>query len=330
MNRTEFLEIINNPDLLSDVTLPQLQEIVNEYPFFQAARMLLVKNLHKLDHIRYNSELKHSAVYIADRAKLFFLINDIGKKKPVVEINVSDFVEDNAADIVDSTKEEEIGNIDSVFQDNKSEAVEESTSEFEGIQNDVVSARLNVTATDNYLQAEDEYVNDNGGFYNFSFKKTVPTEPIDEELDDIVFPSADLLDYESSASGAYVLPDLDEVESVSFDENRSFSDWLHVMRYSAPEKQQDNNKSKKGMDLINNFLTTQPKIVPAISKKHINIDLSEERETSEEDILSETLANIYIKQGHKIKAIAIFEKLRLKYPEKNVYFANRISGLKEN
>ena len=35
-----------------------------------------------------------------------------------------------------------------------------------------------------------------------------------------------------------------------------------------------------------------------------------------ENLLTETLANIYIKQKHYDKAINIFEKLRLKYPEK--------------
>ena len=46
-----------------------------------------------------------------------------------------------------------------------------------------------------------------------------------------------------------------------------------------------------------------------------------------DDLMSETLAGIYIKQKHYHKGMAIYEKLRLKYPEKNVYFAERISDL---
>ncbi len=58
--------------------------------------------------------------------------------------------------------------------------------------------------------------------------------------------------------------------------------------------------------------------------------MSEKKDEGNDDILSETLAAIYIRQGHKSKAISIFEKLRLKYPEKNAYFARRIRELTEN
>jgi DNA-binding SARP family transcriptional activator len=45
-------------------------------------------------------------------------------------------------------------------------------------------------------------------------------------------------------------------------------------------------------------------------------------------MLSEKLANIYIKQGYYDKAISAYKKLSLKYPEKSDYFAEQIEKLR--
>ena len=49
-----------------------------------------------------------------------------------------------------------------------------------------------------------------------------------------------------------------------------------------------------------------------------------------DDFITETLAKIYKEQGHYNKAIDAFEKLILKFPEKNTLFASQISEIKEN
>jgi tetratricopeptide (TPR) repeat protein len=79
-------------------------------------------------------------------------------------------------------------------------------------------------------------------------------------------------------------------------------------------------------DLIDSFLKSNPKIIPSDSKYEPNLS---EGLQENPDIATETLADIYAVQGHKDKAIEIYEHLILKYPEKHIYFAAQIDRLKE-
>ena len=45
-------------------------------------------------------------------------------------------------------------------------------------------------------------------------------------------------------------------------------------------------------------------------------------------LITETLAGMYEKQGNFNKAISMYEKLSLKYPEKSLIFAARIQEIK--
>ncbi|PLX00916.1 MAG: hypothetical protein C0594_15040, partial [Marinilabiliales bacterium] len=75
MNKTQFIEYLEEPDLLNDEANKELMELLEEFPYFQTARMLLVKGLHNSGNIKYENQLKLAAAHITDRSKLFSLIN---------------------------------------------------------------------------------------------------------------------------------------------------------------------------------------------------------------------------------------------------------------
>jgi len=92
---------------------------------------------------------------------------------------------------------------------------------------------------------------------------------------------------------------------------RSFTAWLKVI------------KNKDGVDQGDQIAALAPdqeQIIAQIAEK-ANIPA---------DILTESMAEIWEKQGNWKKAIATYEKLSFIFPEKSVYFASRIEHLKNN
>ena len=58
-------------------------------------------------------------------------------------------------------------------------------------------------------------------------------------------------------------------------------------------------------------------------------DIDLEADEEDDDLVTETLATIYYKQGAFKKAIRTYEKLCLIYPHKMTYFADLIQKIKQ-
>lgn len=88
-------------------------------------------------------------------------------------------------------------------------------------------------------------------------------------------------------------------------------------------------KPDKKQTLIEKFLEVQPRMphIKEVESESLS-DNSKPKELDNDDFVTETLATIYAQQGYYKKAIQIFERLSLKYPEKSTYFAAQIEKIK--
>ena len=89
---------------------------------------------------------------------------------------------------------------------------------------------------------------------------------------------------------------------------RSFTAWLKVLKHQEENGQ---NLAEIGEE--------QEKMITAIAEKANN----------SAEVITEAMAEIWIKQGQKRKAIDIYSKLSFIFPEKSVYFASLIEQLKQ-
>ena len=132
------------------------------------------------------------------------------------------------------------------------------------------------------------------------FKEPLATEKLEFEMETPI-----QMDY-FAAQGIEI--DLTKVPQDKFTKQlRSFTAWLKVLKQA---------------DLVENtpqIAEDQEKIISAIAEKA----------NKAEDIITESMAEIWAKQGNKRKAIDTYSKLSFIFPEKSVYFASRIEQLKQ-
>ncbi len=74
MASVNFQQWIQHPETLNRDTLYELRNLLARYPYFQSLRLLYLKNLYILHDISFGGELRKAVLYIADRRKLFQLI----------------------------------------------------------------------------------------------------------------------------------------------------------------------------------------------------------------------------------------------------------------
>ena len=232
---------ISNVDKLDRNTLYELRMLVRKYPYYDAARLLLLRNLYLLHDIEFGKEMRRAALFLKNRRVLFDLMSEYGSA--------------------------EQRNIPAVAQ------------------NEDVAVDRTMELIDNFLG-------------------TLPAEHFS-------------LEAEGAAAVDYVSAYLVEKDDANTD---------------VPQL--------RGQELIDNFLkggeerfTLQLATEATAAKEDENSEPSGSEPVSEtvggSAVFTETLANIYIKQGKYDKAYEILKRIYLEYPNKNRYFADQIRFLEK-
>jgi hypothetical protein len=245
MTTSQFDDLLTGRTPMDRTTLQELVLTGRRYPYFEALRMLYLRNLAEVGSVRYADEVRRSAVYLPDRVRLFaWLDRDEYAWSRLLR-----------QDLEQSARH-----------------AEPETDSFDLI--------------DTFLEQSSD-------------------EPYPEGLDDLLPAASPVAPPADYVSTLLEQPDL------------------------APDAEPD-----AGMQLIDSFIAKEEKEGMRLpleqpAPEPAKPSQKEDSLMGEESFLTESLAKIYIKQKKYSKALEIIKKLSLKYPEKNVYFADQIRFLEK-
>jgi len=346
LNVTEYTYLLNHPNAINDKQAKSLENVLDNFPYFQSARALHLKGLYNQDSYKYNFALKTTAAHTADRSVLFDFITsdeftiiekDIYQKKltELLNINVNDSEHLTQETIViEKTVEIKTEIYDNPVIETINEDVEfisESKTKIEEVVNssyETIDFVPKIEATEIIETTEIE-----------SDLETEPVLSVKDSNFEIETPLSDSRDVEEN---------LEIGKPITFvqSEKHSFQEWLQLASFKPIErgiiaeetkkakttteketsKEEKSDKKTKKIELIDKFIENNPKITPARDLVDTPIKPIEIPDTTH--LMTETLARVYLEQKKYQKAIQAYEILILKYPEKSIFFADRIQNIK--
>ena len=296
MNLTEFTSLVNNPNAIGNRHTFVLEKIVEEFPFFQSARALRLKNLYNENSFKYNGELKTTAAHTTDRSVLFEFITS-----------------ENFTAVQKAFFEEKEARIKEILVDGfeiiRPPKMEKQEPKIDPLEQSIISSIKEATLPEKTEEVFEEEI-------TTEVAQTASDEKLEEKLQ-IGKP----LEFSSD-------------ERHSFQEWLQLSSFKPIERQETATEASKNQEltevdleKKKKSEMIDKFIETNPKISPVKNMPAISI-VSERNSQDSSYLMTETLAKVYLEQKKYQKAIQAYEILILKYPEKNHFFADRILDIK--
>jgi hypothetical protein len=148
---------------------------------------------------------------------------------------------------------------------------------------------------------------------------TAPNSKQVQMISDVV----DVLQKENTDTSANIIPEAEPLHTTDYFESQGIR---------LTEKDLDKDKMGKQLKSFTEWLKSMKKLPGGqpqidLQKTDKKVDEMAEKSNIEAEVITETMAEIYIQQGKIPKAREVYEKLRLQNPEKNTYFASKLKDL---
>lgn len=311
MNKETFYSAVLNPSSLTPEDVDALAAAVRQYPFFHAGWMLLAKGLAQTDSIHFESELRKASIHVWDRAALFWLIK-ASKKIAEPDTTVSKVPQTETVEQLTEPSVTDTIATPLVATSAPSETATADTA----IASPITEAEVQVPSPTPHKP-----------------RKPLTLPPLTSTTSAATPQDTEELEYDiDKPETLYSLVDI-APQSCRPNERYTFADWLDYVSQLQNEAEQQQQHKKSSRDLIDSFLKDGDERILPVNRGRMTSSAEakriEEESTKDNDVLTETLASIYVKQKKYDKAITIYKKLSLKNPEKSCYFASRISEIEK-
>ena len=303
--KINILNLVNQPHAINEPDVRSLEGLSKDYPWCSSYHIILAKGYANQESYLQNKQLRIASTYAGSREQLFLYFH---------KNQDQDAPEGTNLEKLTNEKSEEKASL-SVPSPN-----EKKTKSIDKKPKPIISEEKHPS---------------------IDFDKIVKYNPIEElkpveqknKPDKVQIP-IEQIPYNPEKELAKLIDDSDQME------DKDFMYWInHVDKIGSKSKKGTKKSSKKTTKkenspdhvqaLLDQFLATK-RSRPIQNRSFYNAqDKAEESEMDKMNIISETLLDIYVKQGHFEKAILGYEKLSLQNPDKSAYFAARIKEIKQ-
>lgn len=296
-----------------------MQQVEADFPYFQVVQVLLARSLSNEKHYDFNRRIQRTAISVPDREVLYRYLHD----EPVVQEAMNEMLSVPAISEV-SVSEPDMP---------------------------VVPVATVTLPEPEPVEAEPLVLNE------------VILEPVFAEEPEEVAERSIIPEPEQEVIIEPVTAPETKPLATDPNETHTFAEWLQLKKQGQPqvtktmhepllkeakpelvkeviqpsveEEKADHLDQKKESSNIKDFESILDRFIkesPTISRPKAEFynpaNMAKQSVEEDEDLVTETLAKLYVHQGHYRKAIRAYEKLCLIYPHKMAYFADLIQKLK--
>ncbi len=337
INAEVFHRLLQQPSLLNECSEADLEMLAYQYPWFGTAQLLLAAKQQQSGRTNAEKQLQKAALYFNEplwlqqqwkkftKAELVSAEQQVAEELTIPEI-ISIDENDAALDaeallVVEEMKDEQQAVItDAVLDAEAMLEVEAIKEEQEAVITDaVLDAEASITAE---AAKEEELITQEADI-ELAAAAIIEADTAKEELD------SSKLKQETTAA-----PEKTEEKPVFTFEPFHTVDYFASQGIKLREEKLADDQLGKQVKSFTQWLRSMKKIYveeqkeldSSMEKEVVSIAIESNQQT---EVITETMAEVLVKQGKRTQAIDLYRKLSLLHPEKSVYFASRIDELKQ-